>query len=75
MALDLVGAARPLEVVRHRRRWSSPGLVFVYALVSRKLTLSRNLAFSAIVLAASASSCCRGSFSARPMPTCGWCPI
>ena len=30
-----------------------PGLVFLYALVSRKLTLSRNLAFSAIVLAAS----------------------
>src|SRR3954470_16796398 len=30
-----------------------PTLVFVYALVSRKLTLSRNLAFSAIVLAAS----------------------
>jgi hypothetical protein len=29
------------------------GLVFVYALVSGKLTLSRNLAFSAIVLAAS----------------------
>ena len=29
------------------------GLVFLYALVSRKLTLSRNLAFSAIVLAAS----------------------
>jgi hypothetical protein len=29
------------------------GLVFVYALVSRKLTLSRNLAFSAIVLAIS----------------------
>jgi hypothetical protein len=28
------------------------GLVFLYALVSRKLTLSRNLAFSAIVLAA-----------------------
>jgi hypothetical protein len=30
-----------------------PGLVFLYALFSRKLTLSRNLAFSAIVLAAS----------------------
>ena len=30
-----------------------PALVFVYALVSRKLTLSRNLAFSAIVLAIS----------------------
>ncbi|MFL6765944.1 MAG: hypothetical protein ACJ8FO_12190 [Sphingomicrobium sp.] len=29
------------------------GLVFVYALVSRKLTVSRNLAFSAIVLAVS----------------------
>jgi hypothetical protein len=29
------------------------GLAFVYALVSRKLTVSRNLAFSAIVLAAS----------------------
>ena len=29
------------------------GLVLVYAIVSRKLTLSRNLAFSAIVLAAS----------------------
>jgi hypothetical protein len=29
------------------------GLVFVYALLSRKLTLSRNLAFSAIVLVAS----------------------
>ena len=49
--LDLFGAARPLEAVRHRARWSSPALVFVYALVSRKLTLSRNLAFSAIVLA------------------------
>ena len=30
-----------------------PALVFLYALVSRKLTLSRNLAFSALVLAAS----------------------
>ena len=30
-----------------------PALAFVYALVSRKLTLSRNLAFSAIVLAVS----------------------
>src|SRR5207302_6461226 len=30
-----------------------PALVFLYALVSRKLTLSRNLAFSAIVLAVS----------------------
>jgi hypothetical protein len=30
-----------------------PALVFLYALVSRKLTFSRNLAFSAIVLAAS----------------------
>jgi hypothetical protein len=30
-----------------------PALVFVYALVSRKLTFSRNLAFSAIVLAVS----------------------
>jgi hypothetical protein len=29
-----------------------PALVFLYALVSRKLTLSRNLAFSALVLAA-----------------------
>jgi hypothetical protein len=36
--------------------WGSlivPALVFLYALVSRKLTLSRNLAFSAIVLAIS----------------------
>jgi hypothetical protein len=32
---------------------AAAALVFVYALVSRKLTLSRNLAFSAIVLAAS----------------------
>jgi hypothetical protein len=32
---------------------AAAGLVFVYALVSRKLTLSRNLAFSAIVLAVS----------------------
>jgi hypothetical protein len=31
----------------------APALVFLYALVSRKLTLSRNLAFSAIVLAVS----------------------
>jgi hypothetical protein len=30
-----------------------PGLIFVYAIFSRKLTLSRNLAFSAIVLAVS----------------------
>src|SRR6476646_657505 len=30
-----------------------PALVFLYALISRKLTFSRNLAFSAIVLAAS----------------------
>ena len=63
-----------------RDRWESfdvgsliaAGLVFIYALVSRRLTLSRNLAFSAIVLAA-ASSCCRGSCSARLMRTCGWC--
>ena len=35
--------------------WSlvAAGLVFLFAVVSRKLTLSRNLAFSAIVLAAS----------------------
>ena len=52
MALDLFGAARPLEVVRHRLA-DRPGLVFVYAVISRKLTLSRNLAFSAIVLAIS----------------------
>jgi hypothetical protein len=32
---------------------AAAGLVFVYALVSRELTLSRNLAFSAIVLAVS----------------------
>ena len=53
VALDLFGAARPLEVVRHRHRWSCPRLAFVFALFSRKLTLSRNLAFSAIVLAVS----------------------
>jgi hypothetical protein len=45
--------------LRDRWKWFDigslivPGLVFVYALVSRKLTLSRNLAFSAIVLAVS----------------------
>ena len=53
MALDLFGAARPLEMVRYwrrslsRLRWPSSTHIF-----SRKLTLSRNLAFSAIVLAA-----------------------
>ncbi len=45
------------SALRDRWRWVdigsliAAGLVFVYALVSRKLTLSRNLAFSAIVLA------------------------
>ena len=45
--------------LRDRWKWFDigalivPALVFVYALVSRKLTLSRNLAFSAIVLAIS----------------------
>lgn len=43
--------------LRDRWKWFDigalivPALVFLYALVSRKLTLSRNLAFSAIVLA------------------------
>jgi hypothetical protein len=47
------------SALRDRWRWFdigslvAAGLVFVYALVSRKLTLSRNLAFSAIVLAIS----------------------
>lgn len=47
------------SALRDRWKWVdigsliAPGLVFVYALVSRKLTLSRNLAFSAIVLAVS----------------------
>ena len=53
VALDLFGAARPLEAGSTSPRWSPPALVFLYALVSRKLTLSRNLAFSAIVLAVS----------------------
>jgi hypothetical protein len=47
------------SALRDRWRWFdivsliAAGLVFVYALVSRKLTLSRNLAFSGIVLAIS----------------------
>ena len=47
------------SALRDRWKWFDigslivPGLVFVYALVSRKLTVSRNLAFSAIVLALS----------------------
>jgi len=47
------------SALRDRWRWFDigslivAGLVFVYALVSRKLTLSRNLVFSAIVLAIS----------------------
>ena len=47
------------SALRDRWRWfdiaslAAAGLVFLYALVSRKLTLSRNLAFSAIVLAVS----------------------
>jgi hypothetical protein len=45
--------------LRDRWKWfdigslAAAGLVFLYALVSRKLTLSRNLAFSGIVLAVS----------------------
>ena len=42
--------------------------------VHPRLTLSRNLAFSGLVLPP-ATSCCRASSSARPMPTCGWCPM
>jgi len=47
------------SALRDRWKWFDiaslivPALVFVYALFSRKLELSRNLAFSAIVLAAS----------------------
>jgi hypothetical protein len=47
------------SALRDRWKWFdvasliAAGLVFLYALVSRKLTLSRNLAFSAIVLAIS----------------------
>jgi hypothetical protein len=47
------------SALRDRWKWFdigsliAAGLVFLYALVSRKLTLSRNLAFSAIVLAVS----------------------
>jgi hypothetical protein len=47
------------SALRDRWKWfdigslSVAGLAFLYALVSRKLTLSRNLAFSAIVLAIS----------------------
>jgi hypothetical protein len=47
------------SALRDRWRWFdlaslvAAGLIFVYALVSRRLTLSRNLAFSAIVLAIS----------------------
>jgi hypothetical protein len=47
------------SALRDRWKWFdigsliAAGLVFLYALFSRKLTLSRNLAFSAIVLAAS----------------------
>jgi hypothetical protein len=46
-------------VLRDRWKWfdigslSAAGLAFLYAIVSRKLTFSRNLAFSAIVLAIS----------------------
>ncbi|WP_155263387.1 hypothetical protein [Sphingomonas segetis] len=46
------------SALRDRWKWLDiaslivPALVFLYALFSRKLTLSRNLAFSAIVLAA-----------------------
>jgi hypothetical protein len=47
------------SALRDRWKWFDigslivPALVFIYAIVSRKLTLSRNLAFSAIVLAIS----------------------
>lgn len=47
------------SALRDRWKWLdigsliAAGLVFLYAIVSRKLTLSRNLAFSAIVLAIS----------------------
>jgi hypothetical protein len=47
------------SVLRDRWKWFDIGsliataLVFLYAIISRKLTLSRNLAFSAIVLAVS----------------------
>jgi hypothetical protein len=47
------------SALRDRWKWFDigslivPALVFLYAIVSRKLTLSRNLAFSAIVLAVS----------------------
>lgn len=47
------------SALRDRWKWFdigsliAAGLVFLYALVSRKLTLSRNLAFSAVVLAIS----------------------
>ena len=47
------------SALRDRWKWFdigsliAAGLVFLYAIFSRKLTLSRNLAFSAIVLAAS----------------------
>lgn len=47
------------SALRDRWKWFdigslvAAGLVFLYSLVSRKLTLSRNLAFSAIVLAVS----------------------
>src|SRR5690348_1907662 len=46
------------SALRDRWKWFDigslvvPALVFIYAIFSRKLTLSRNLAFSAIVLAA-----------------------
>ena len=54
VALDLFGAARPVEVVRHLVPGHRRRLVFsIRDLQLDKLTLSRNLAFSAIVLAVS----------------------
>jgi hypothetical protein len=48
-------------------------VVFLLAIVHPRLTLSRMLTFTALVLAWPLP-CCRASSSARPMPTCGWCP-
>ena len=56
-------------------RWSSPALVFVYAIVSRQADAVAQPRLLGDRACASPSSSSRGSCSARPMRTCGWCPI
>jgi hypothetical protein len=65
------------SALRDRWKWFDIGslaaatLVFLFALVSRKLALSRSRRSCLLF----ASLCYRASSSVRPMPTCGWCPI